>query len=86
MTPAIHEVANILKQHWSSVVENGKLNTWQLRTFNAVKDCRTAALGTYVDGSNQCSYLRISYNSCRNRYCLKCQGIQRIDWMQKREN
>lgn len=85
MTPAVHEVADILKQHWPSVVENGKLNTWQLRTLNAVKDCRTAALGAHVDGCTQCGYLRISYNSCRNRHCPKCQGIQREEWIQKRE-
>jgi hypothetical protein len=86
MTIAIHEVADILKQHWTSVIENGKLNTWQLRILNAVKDCRTAALGAHVDGCTQCGYLRISYNSCRNRHCPKCQGIQREDWIQKRES
>jgi len=86
MTAAIHEVADILKQHWASVVENGMLNTWQLRTLNAVKDCRTAALGAHVDGCTQCGYVRISYNSCRNRHCPKCQGIQREDWIQKRHS
>jgi len=86
MTAAIHEVADILKQHWTSVVENGMLNTWQLRTLNAVKDCRTAALGAHVDGCTQCGYVRISYNSCRNRHCPKCQGIQREDWIQKRHS
>lgn len=86
MTPAVHEVADILKQHWSSLVEEGKLNTWQLRTLNAVKDCRTAALGAHVDGCSVCGHLRISYNSCRNRHCPKCQGVQREEWIQKREN
>ena len=80
-----HEVAEVLDQHWSPVLQRGKFNTWQLRTLDAVRRCRTAALGSHVDACTSCGLLRISYNSCRNRHCPKCQGTQREQWIQARE-
>jgi len=56
-----------------------------LRTLNAIRRCRSAALGAHVDGCTSCGHLRISYNSCRNRHCPKCQGAQREQWIQSRE-
>jgi hypothetical protein len=80
-----YEVAGVLNAHWPGVQQSGKLNTWQLRTLHAVRRCRTAALGAHVDGCTSCGHVRISYNSCRNRHCPKCQGAQREQWMQARE-
>lgn len=80
-----HEVADVLNQHWSPVLQSGKFNTWQLRTLDAIRRCRTAALGSHVDACTGCGHLRISYNSCRNRHCPKCQGTQREQWIQARE-
>ena len=73
MAPAF-EVANVLNAHWLKVLHSGQYNTWQLRTLDAVKRCRTASLGGHLDGCTDCGHLRISYNSCRNRHCPKCQG------------
>jgi len=67
------------------VRQSGKFNAWQLRTLDAIMRCRTAALGSHVDGCTDCGYLRISYNSCRNRHCPKCQGVQRERWIEARE-
>ena len=79
------EVAGVLNAHWAEVQQSRKYNTWQLRTLHAVRRCRTAALGAHVDGCTSCGHLRISYNSCRNRHCPKCQGAQREQWIQARE-
>ncbi len=46
---------------------------------------RTAALGGHVDACDGCGNISISYNSCRNRHCPKCQGHKREEWIQKRE-
>ncbi len=62
------------------------INSWQLRTLSALRQCRTAALGGHVDACSECSHVRISYNSCRNRHCPKCQNLQREEWMLSREN
>lgn len=80
----LYEVAGVLNAHWPGV-QQLKLNTWQLRTLHAVRRCRTAALGAHVDGCTSCGHLRISYNSCRNRHCPKCQSNQREKWIQARE-
>ncbi|TKT86025.1 IS91 family transposase [Dyadobacter frigoris] len=82
---ARHEVADVLDAHWPSVQRGGTFNIWQLRTLDAVRRCRTASLGSHVDVCADCGHERISYNSCRNRHCPKCQGRQREQWIQARE-
>lgn len=77
------EVADVLQQI-DSKIENYGLNTWQLATLYALKKCRTAQLGGHIDACNSCGNLTISYNSCRNRHCPKCQGNKREDWMDAR--
>jgi len=57
----------------------------QQKTLRAIVACRTAALGGHVDGCDTCGSLHISYNSCRNRHCPKCQGHKREEWIQHRE-
>lgn len=83
MQPAF-EVSDVLNAHWPEV-QHSNFNTWQLRTLDAVRRCRSASLGAHVDGCTACGHLRISYNSCRNRHCPKCQGRQREEWIQARQ-
>lgn len=78
------EVADVLRKVGSKI-ENYGLNTWQLRTLYAIKKCRTAELGGHIDACDDCGNLTISYNSCRNRHCPKCQGNKREEWIEKRE-
>ena len=61
-----------------------QLNSHQQKTFRAIKSCRTAALGGHIDACNDCGAVHISYNSCRNRHCPKCQGHKPVEWIQKR--
>ncbi len=85
MKPAF-ELAQILEQHWLEVEQSASINSWQLRTLSALRQCRTAALGGHVDACSECGHVRISYNSCRNRHCPKCQNLEREEWMLSREN
>jgi hypothetical protein len=84
MQPAF-EVAGVLQAHWPQVRHSGSFNTWQLRTLDAVKRCRTASLGGHIDGCTTCGHVQISFNSCRNRHCPKCQGTAREHWIQARQ-
>ena len=84
MRPA-YEVADVLNAHWQEVARSSRFNTWQLRTLDAIRRCRTASMGGHVDLCTACGHVRISYNSCRNRHCPKCQQIQRERWIQARE-
>lgn len=82
---AAYEVADVLRQHWKEVECHPHINSWQLRTLSALKRCRTADLGGHVDACTDCGAVRISYNSCRNRHCPKCQGKNREKWLEARE-
>ena len=53
-----------------------------LKLMQAIETCRTAALGGHVEPCGQCEFTRISYNSCRNRHCPKCQSLARDKWLQ----
>ena len=55
------------------------------RVMRAIEICRTAELGGHVDQCDQCGALRISYNSCRNRHCPKCQSLDKERWLEARE-
>jgi hypothetical protein len=59
--------------------------TWlHLKVLTAIDRCRTAALGGHVDQCSRCGQRAISYNSCRNRHCPKCQGRARDRWLAAR--
>lgn len=79
------EVAHVLRSTWDGIAASGKFNSWQLRTLDALARCRTASLGGHVDACSSCGAVRISYNSCRNRHCPKCQTTQRDQWIAARE-
>jgi len=64
------------------------LGPHQTRAFAAIRDCRTAALGghvEYVEQCDTCGHRVISYNSCRNRHCPKCQAMARARWLADRQ-
>ena len=66
-------------------IEDLGLNGWQLRTLRAIQHCRTSVMGGHLDACDSCGNISISYNSCRNRHCPKCQGHKREEWIQARE-
>jgi hypothetical protein len=57
----------------------------QLKVMSAIERCRTAALGGHVERCEDCAHLRISYNSCRNRHCPKCQAVAAKEWLADRQ-
>jgi ssDNA-binding Zn-finger/Zn-ribbon topoisomerase 1 len=84
--PAL-EVADIFRDHgpaWRSA-HAGHVSLDQLKVMSAIENCRTAALGGHVLRCEKCSHTAISYNSCRNRHCPKCQGAAAREWLAERE-
>ena len=53
--------------------------------MSAIERCRTAALGGHVERCEACAHLRISYNSCRDRHCPKCQAVAAKQWLADRQ-
>ncbi len=81
------EVADIFRLHgpaWRRA-QAGHLSLGQLKVMSAIEHCRTAALGGHVECCQACGYSRISYNSCRNRHCPKCQGAVAKQWLAARQ-
>ena len=85
MPRATLEVADIFQQHGADYRKAHALPLQQLRVMRAVETCRTAALGGHVEQCGHCDYTRISYNSCRNRHCPKCQSTARAQWLENRK-
>lgn len=80
------ELAYIVQKHLTSFTEKQQPLKHHLRVLNAIGMCRTAALGGHVDKCNNstCNHIRISYNSCRNRHCPKCQTTNKEKWIDAR--
>ena len=57
----------------------------RVRSSRRITACRTARLGGHIDMCDACGYQRVSYNSCRNRHCPKCQGSAQVAWLEARQ-
>ncbi len=81
------EVADVVRKAGSRFRERYRASlTWpQVKVLNAIARCRTAALGGHRDQCSRCGHQVISYNSCRNRHCPKCQTNARDQWLDKRQ-
>jgi len=75
------EVQNIFSAHFSEYAKKHTLSPVQWKAAKAILNCRTAALGAHMDVCNHCGYKTISYNSCRNRHCPKCQTFAKETWV-----
>src|SRR6202035_3175994 len=84
--PAL-EVADIFRDHGAAWrrANASHVSLGQLKVMSAIENCRTAALGGHVARCEDCAHTQISYNSCRNRHCPKCQGAAAKDWLAARE-
>ncbi len=81
------DVADLVRAAGKRFVEKsrGWLNWQHLKVLLAIGHCRTAALGGHLDECPGCGHRpAISYNSCRNRHCPKCQANTRDRWLQAR--
>ncbi len=80
------EVAAIFRRHGPAYRARHSLPRQQLRLMGAIESCRTASLGGHVERCSHCPHQRISYNSCRNRHCPKCQNLERQRWLDRRRS
>jgi hypothetical protein len=80
------EVADLVRAAGVAFIERSRQwITWKhVKVLLAMARCRTAALGGHLDECTRCGHRAISYNSCRNRHCPKCQAGARDRWLEKR--
>ena len=79
------EVQDIIKKYGKEYKKEHKLMPHVAKAMGAIEKCRTEELGYHEDVCDECGYTKISYNSCRNRHCPKCQSIAREKWIYNRE-
>lgn len=79
-----HELAEVIDRFGQEFESKHSPNSYLKRTLSALLRCRTSSLGGHVDKCDQCGHTRISYNSCRNRHCPKCQNTHREAWIENR--
>jgi hypothetical protein len=80
------EVADIIRSAGADFIARNRpwLRWAHLKVLLAIARCRTAALGGHIDECSRCGHRAISYNSCRNRHCPRCQTGARERWIAAR--
>lgn len=79
------ELADIVRAHGETYRRTHRLATIQHRALRAIATCRTAILGGHRETCDHCGATRITYNSCRNRHCPKCQTLTKERWLAARK-
>jgi hypothetical protein len=77
------DIADIVRLHRSALEARYPLNRQQRRVLTAMGQCRTAALGGHKEVCEHGDFEQISYNSCRDRHCPKCQALAQERWLDK---
>jgi len=80
------EMADVFRQSGEGyrARHGASMSPEQFKAMRAIENCRTAALGGHVEECDHCAHRVISYNSCRNRHCPKCQGLAKVRWLEDR--
>lgn len=80
------EIQDIFNQYGKDYDGVHRLPPHILKTMKAISRCRTSALGAHIDHCEDCgTVLHVSYNSCRNRHCPKCQTLSKERWIEARK-
>ena len=80
------EVGDIFRAYGEDYRSTHRLSLAQHKALTCISACRTAQLGGHVDQCDSCDHFRISYNSCRNRHCPKCQSLAKERWLEARKS
>ena len=79
------ELQSIFREHGDAYRATRNITAVQSKAMNAILTCRTAELGAHIDRCDECGFEKISYNSCRNRHCPKCQTFAKEDWIDRQK-
>ena len=80
------EVADVIRAAGSAFIDRARphFDRQRWKVLHTILRCRTAALGGHLDACSRCGHRAVSYNSCRNRHCPKCQANARHRWLEAR--
>lgn len=80
------ELQDVFRLYGEEYRRNHKLSYAQAKAVTAIERCRTAKLGSHIDSCENCGNVEISYNSCRNRHCPKCQTLSKERWIDNQKH
>jgi len=81
------EVADVFREYGEDYRNQygPSMSPEQWRVMRAIESCRTSSLGGHIDECDACGHQAMSYNSCRNRHCPKCQSLAKAEWLEARK-
>jgi hypothetical protein len=80
----MNSLQDIMELHGEAYIKSRKLPSNIIKALYSIKSCRTAELGGHIYECDECGETKISYNSCRNRHCPKCQAYAKEIWIYER--
>jgi hypothetical protein len=81
-----YELQTVVERFLPQLSAKKGISREQLKVLSAIQNCRTSVLGGHEEVCKSCGQIRYAYNSCRNRHCPKCQGIDLERWVMARED
>jgi len=81
-----YELQTVVERFLPRLSARQGISREQLKVLSAIQNCRTSVLGGHEEVCKECGQIRYAYNSCRNRHCPKCQGIDLERWVMARED
>jgi hypothetical protein len=79
------EIADIFRSYGDDYRQSRSVSHEQAKVMRHIEICRTARLGGHLEQCDHCAFERISYNSCRDRHCPKCQALVKERWLNDRK-
>ena len=83
-TTTQYEVADVFRCYGDEYRSQHGMNQKQYEVMYAIERCRTSHYGYHVDQCDACGHIEDDFNSCRDRHCPKCQGVNRRKWVEAR--
>ena len=80
----MNTVQDVFERFYYAYASVNKLSDQQQKAARAIINCHTEAMGANVSVCEECGHTDIHYNSCRNRHCPSCQGINKDVWADSR--
>jgi hypothetical protein len=80
------EIQDIFQKYGEEYRNKHKLTLVQHKAMSAIQKCRTSHLGGHIDLCESCGSTQVSYNSCRNRHCPKCQTLSKERWVENQKS
>jgi hypothetical protein len=78
-----YDLGSIFRESGPGYSKQYGLSIQQSKVMRAISQCHTAAMGSHAKRCTECGHSEVFYNSCRNRHCPKCQGLDAMQWVDK---